>query len=267
MLAVMQQLGLHARLKGTTMTQNQWEPLARLSTTAEAIDALRDLFAAEEPLDDASARVAATASHAIPHADIVSITVLTWPDARTAAHTDDLALTLDHQQYDSGRGPCLEAALQRQPVRAEISAETDRWPEFVQAAQQVGVRASLSVPLLVGGLDDEQELVGSLNIYSHTASAFDPFDEALMGLFSVAAGQAISNARRWQHSRETVTQLERALISRPEIDMAKGALIAQHGCNPDEAFAKLVDQSQRRNVRLHVIAQELLASFQPASTD
>jgi GAF domain-containing protein len=249
------------------MAQNEWEPLARLSTTAEAVDALRDLFAAEEPLDDASARVATTASHAIPHADIVSITVLTWPDARTAAHTDDLALTLDHQQYQTGRGPCLEAALQRQPIRTEISAETDRWPEFVHAAQQAGVRASLSVPLIVDGPDDEQELVGSLNIYSHTASAFDPFDEALMRVYSVAAGQAITNARRWQHSRETVTQLERALTSRAEIDMAKGALIAQHGCNPDEAFAKLADQSQRRNIKLHVIAQELLASLQTTSTD
>jgi GAF domain-containing protein len=261
------QLGLHAQLKGTTMTQNQWEPLARLSTTSEAIDGLRDLFANEEPLHDASARVATTASHAIPHADIVSITVLTWPDARTAAHTHDLALTLDQQQYDTGRGPCLEAALQREPVRTEISAETDRWPEFVQAAQQARVRASLSIPLIVGGLDEEQVLVGSLNIYSYTASAFDPFDEALMRLFSVAAGQAITNARRWQHSRETVTQLERALISRPEIEMAKGALIAQHGCNPEEAFARLVDQSQRRNVKLHVIAQELLSSLQTASTD
>jgi GAF domain-containing protein len=249
------------------MTQNQWEPLARLATTSEAIDALRDLFANEEPLDQASARVATTASHAIPHADIVSITVLTWPDARTAAHTNDLALTLDQQQYDTGNGPCLEAALQREPVRAEISAETDRWPQFVQAAQQHGVRASLSLPLIVGGVDEEQELVGSLNIYSYTASAFDPFDEALMGLFSVASGQAITNARRWQHSRETVTQLERALISRPEIDMAKGVLMARHGCNPEEAFARLVDESQRRNVRLHVIAQELLASLQSASTD
>jgi AmiR/NasT family two-component response regulator len=249
------------------MTQNQWEPLARLSTTSEAIDALRDLFATEEPLDDASARVAATASHAIPHADVVSITVLTWPDARTAAHTDDLALTLDQQQYDTGRGPCLEAALQRVPVRTQISAETDRWPEFAQAAQQAGVHASLSVPLLVGGLDEEQELVGSLNIYSYTASAFDPFDEALMALFSVASGQAITNARRWQHSREMVTQLEQALHSRPDIDMAKGVLIAQNGCTPDEAFSRLVNESQRRNVRLHVIAQELLASLQTPSTD
>jgi GAF domain-containing protein len=248
------------------MTQPQWEPLARLATTAEAIDALRDLFATEEPLEDASARVATTASQAIPHADIVSITVLTWPDARTAAHTDDLALALDQKQYDTGRGPCLEAALRRQPVRTDIS-QTDPWPEFVQAAQQGGIRASLSVPLLVGGLDQEQVLVGSLNIYSYTASAFDPFDQALMGLFSVAAGQAITNARRWQHSRETVTQLERALVSRPEIEMAKGALMARHGCGPDEAFARLAHQSQRSNIKLHVVAQELLASLQPASTN
>jgi AmiR/NasT family two-component response regulator len=49
--------------------------------------------------------------------------------------------------------------------------------------------------------------------------------------------------------------------------MAKGVLMAQHGCNPDEAFARLVYESQRRNVKLHVVAEELLASLQTASTD
>lgn len=44
-----------------------------------------------------------------------------------------------------------------------------------------------------------------LNIHSYTAFAFDPFDEGLMRLYTVAAGQAITNARRWQHCRETVT--------------------------------------------------------------
>ncbi|PRC56687.1 response regulator receiver protein, partial [Mycobacterium sp. ITM-2017-0098] len=85
-----------------------------------------------------------------------------------------------------------------------------------------------------------QELVGSLNIYSRTATAFDQFDAELMRLYSVAAGQAISNSNRWRKSRETVTQLETALLSRSDIDMAKGALIALHGCSPDEAFDRLV---------------------------
>jgi hypothetical protein len=246
------------------MLNDLLEPLARLATTAEAIEGLRDLFAAEEPLDDIAARVADTAAAAIRHADAVSITVLTWPDAHTAACTDERALELDHQQYASGRGPCLEAAWQRTPVRAVISAEHQRWPEFVGAAQRVGIRASLSVPLLVGGLDEEQELVGSLNVYSYTASAFDPFDEGLMRLYTVAAGQAITNAGRWQRSRETVTQLEQALTSRTDIDMAKGALMALHGCDPDEAFARLVDESQRRNIKLRDVALELIARLKAA---
>ena len=213
------------------MSADLLAPLARLITTAEAIEGLRDLFAAEESLDVIAERVAKTAVAAIPHADVISITVLSWPDARTAACTDEQALELDDQQYASGRGPCLEAAWQGTPLRAVINEEHERWPEFVEAAQRNGIRASLSVPLLIAGVD-EQELVGSLNIYSHTATAFDSFDAELMRLYSVAAGQAISNSRRWQKARETVTQLETALVSRSDIDMAKGALIALHGCDP-----------------------------------
>ena len=233
-------------------------PLARLVTTAEAIEGLRDLFAAEEPLDDIAARVAETAVAAIPYADAVSITVLSWPDAHTAAATHEQALELDHQQYASGRGPCLKAASERTPVRAVISAEHHRWPEFVEAAQRLGIHASLSVPLLMVGPHENKELVGSLNIYSQTASAFDPFDAELMRLYTVAAGQAIGNSGRWQHSRETVSQLETALLSRSHIDMAKGALIALHGGEPGEAFARLVDESQRRNIKVRDVALELL---------
>jgi GAF domain-containing protein len=236
--------------------------LARLVTTTEAVEGLRDLFAAEEPLDVVAGRVADTAVAAIPNADVVSITVLSWPDVRTAACTDVRALELDDRQYASGRGPCLEAALTRTPLRANIDEEHQRWPDFVEAAQHAGIRASLSVPLVIAGPDGEQELVGSLNVYSHTATAFDQFDSELMRLYSVAAGQAISDARRWQKARETVTQLETALFSRSHIDMAKGALIAMHGCDPAGAFARLRDESQRRNIKLRHIAREMLDQMQ-----
>jgi ANTAR domain/GAF domain len=148
---------------------------------------------------------------------------------------------------------------------AIISQEHQRWPEFVGAAQKAGVQASLSVPLLIAGAEDEQELVGSLNIYSHTAAAFDQFDTELVRLYSVAAGQAISNNIRWQKARETVTQLETALVSRSDIDMAKGAVIALHGCGPDEAFARLVDESQRRNIKLRDVVRDMLDRMQTKS--
>lgn len=245
--------------------------LARLSTTAEAIESLHELFAAEEPLDEVLTRIALTAVDATSDADAVSITVLAGAGGgdppRTAAYTDEQVLRLDHEQYSSGRGPCLEAAQRQAPVRVEVTSATQRWPEFVSAAQGEGVRASLSVPLLIDLADRSgQELVGSLNIYSRNASAFDSFDEKLMSLFTIAASQAITNSRRWQQSRETVAQLERALTSRAEIDQAKGALRAVHGYTAEDAFNALLDDSQRRNVKLRTVARELLDSLSTPSS-
>lgn len=250
----------HPSPPGAGLGADRSQPLARLSTAAQAIEGLRDLFTTEEPLDDASVQVAVAAVRAVEHADIVSITVLSWPDARTTAATDDRARTLDDQQYASGRGPCLQAAWDRTPITGLSGDTGDRcWPEFAAAARKEGVLASLSIPLLVGGLNRERESVGSLNMYSVTAAAFDPFDEALGRVYAVAAGQAMTNARRWQHSRETVDHLQRAVTSRTEIDLAKGMLMALHGCDEDEAFDRLKTESQHRNVKLRLIAHELLA--------
>ena len=83
-------------------------------------------------------------------------------------------------------------------VLATGGVEGQRWPEFLEAAREEGVLAALSVPLILDAPEPHQhgELVGSLNIYSRNASAFDPFDEELMRLYTVAASQAITNARR-----------------------------------------------------------------------
>ncbi|MFI6868252.1 ANTAR domain-containing protein [Nocardia sp. NPDC050406] len=246
------------------MSETRPDPLLRLGVTSEALRALRRIFAVEEPLDDVLARIAETALHAVPDADAVTITVTSGANSRTAACTDDRVLVLDRTQYESDRGPCLESARTHRAVRAEIGKHRERWPEFDTVAAGLGVRSYLSVPLMED-LDDDTEFVGSLNTYSYNASAFDPFDEGLMRLYTVTAGHAIVNARRWQQARETVTQLETALTSRAEIDQAKGALMAIHGCDADEAFARLSDQSQRTNTKLHTLARELIESLRVTS--
>lgn len=235
------------------------DPLVRLDSTSQAIAELRDIFSAEEPLDHVLARVARSAAKAIPDADAVSITLLTGESPRTAACTDERIDELDRAQTDSGRGPSVEAARNHRPIRIEMAKTAQQWPEFAEAAERIGIRAGIFVPLIVE--DGVPELIGSLNVYSYTASAFDPFDEGLIRLYSVAAEQAILNARRWLQSRGTVAQLERALTSRAEIDQAKGVLMALHGCTADEAFQRLVNRSQQRNIRVHDIARQLLASL------
>jgi GAF domain-containing protein len=101
-------------------------------------------------------------------------------------------------------------------------------------------------------------LVGSLNVYSQTRSAFDSFDEELMRLFTVAASMAITNARAWEQARDTVSQLERALTSRSEIDQAKGVLRLLYDVDADQAFAILAKQSQNDNVKLRDVARNIL---------
>lgn len=238
------------------------DPLSRLDDTTTAVAGLRHLAVAAEPLDEVLVRLAATAAYAIPDADVVTITLLTMNRPYTVASTDGQIVEIDHCQYRAGRGPSLYAATSRQPVRSVVAEDQARWPEFSAAARQAGVRAYLTVPLLLhGDGDGVDELVGSLNVYSRTATAFDPFDEKLMALFTTAAAHAVDNARRWRQSGDTITNLEKALTSRAEIDQAKGALMAIHGVTADSAFGELVRHSQRQNVKLQDIARRFLASL------
>ncbi|PWK87190.1 GAF domain-containing protein [Lentzea atacamensis] len=235
------------------------DPLERLDETAEALVVLRDALTGEEPLDNALQRLADTAARAVPDADAVTISLVTAEQPQTAATTDTGLVDVDEEQYRANRGPCLESVRTRQVVRAVVGEHVDEWPEFEAAAAGHGIRAYLSVPVLLPSADEATaQLIGSLNIYSHTAEAFDPFDEGLMRLFTTAASAAISGAHRWQRSREHITQLERALVSRAAIDQAKGVLMAVHSCTADEAFAMLVQRSQHENVKLRDVAKNLL---------
>ncbi|HEX8868254.1 MAG TPA: GAF and ANTAR domain-containing protein [Lentzea sp.] len=235
--------------------------LERLDDTADALEVLRTALTGEEPLDDALQRLAETAAKAIPDADAVTVSVVTLQQPRTAAATDQLLVDVDEKQYSADRGPCLQSARTLKPVRAVVGEHRDEWPEFEVAAAEHNIRAYLSVPVILPATDRTQaEHVGSLNIYSHTAEAFDPFDEGLMRLFTTAASTTISSAHRWQRSREHIQQLERALVSRAVIDQAKGILMAVHRCTPEEAFSILVERSQHENVKLRDVAKNLLDS-------
>jgi GAF domain-containing protein len=244
-----------------SLSDDRPDALERLDETADALEVLRDTLTGEESLDDAMQRLAETAAKAILDADAVTVSVVTPQQPRTAAATDHLLVDVDEKQYSADRGPCLQAARTLQAVRAVVGEHREEWPEFEAAAAEHDIRAYLSVPVILPATDRTQaQHLGSLNIYSHTAEAFDPFDEGLMRLFTTAASATISSAQRWQRSREHIQQLERALVSRAVIDQAKGILMAVHKCTPDEAFSMLVERSQHENVKLRDVAKNLLDS-------
>jgi hypothetical protein len=62
--------------------------------------------------------------------------------------------------------------------------------------------------------------------------------------------------------QEEVDDLRALLRTLPAIEQAKGILMAQHGCTPDEAFSMLSAASQRSNRKLCSVAEGIVVSVQ-----
>ena len=97
----------------------------------------------------------------------------------------------------------------------------------------------------------EEDTMGALNLYCSAPDAFDESDVALATVFAVHASVAISAARREEG-------LEQKAESRDVIGRAKGILMAPIRCRDEEAFALLRSASQRMNVKVRDIAQQLV---------
>jgi ANTAR domain-containing protein len=63
--------------------------------------------------------------------------------------------------------------------------------------------------------------------------------------------------------RTELAQMRRALESRAVIEQAKGIAMERYGLTADVAWAWLVRTSQNRNVKLRVVAEELVGSIAP----
>ncbi len=61
-----------------------------------------------------------------------------------------------------------------------------------------------------------------------------------------------------------IGQLLAAIESRDLIGQAKGIVMARHRCTAEEAFARLVVESQHRNLRLTAVAAEIVEAVAPA---
>ena len=66
---------------------------------------------------------------------------------------------------------------------------------------------------------------------------------------------------------DEIHHLQRALQSQPVIEQAKGLLMAQHGCTPDQAFAMLTQAAQRENRKLRDIARAMIEGAALGATD
>jgi PAS domain S-box-containing protein len=186
------------------------------------------------------------------------------PDAEGSS--SPRAQRADAAQLEANQGPCIDAFLTDQVMASDSLRHDGRWPDLGGRLDAGEVDADAAVCVPVHGSD---AVLGVLSLYGPAGTRLDHASfRARAELFARAAGSILREDRRVQELREEAQHLRQALVSRPEIDQAKGILMARFGYDADVAFRHLVAVSQKRNVKLRDIAKEVvsMARKAPAAT-
>jgi ANTAR domain/GAF domain len=188
----------------------------------------------------------------LPGAVDAALTVRAGDALRTVAQTSSLPLAVDALQYEHG-GPCIDAAVTSDiTVHAEDLRSDNRWSAFADAAlQKTPVLGVLSYRLFI---DDDDDVIGSLNLYATKPHAFD--------CDTVSAGQRLAAhaavVLAYAAEREQRLNLERALDSSRGIGAAIGILMARRLVTREQAFQLLQTASQHNNRKLRQVAEDVL---------
>ena len=224
-----------------TQPQDAFAELARITLADHSLDRVMD-------------KVAALTKTTLGLKGEVSVTIVERGRPSTVASTGSLATNLDERQYQRGYGPCLDSIAGGETLMVEDMDTEQRWPDWARSASSAGAGSSLSIPVPL-----QREVSAALNIYSTDRDAFDDNAVELASTFAAYAGVALANTHLYEAQGQVAEQLRTAMQSRAVIEQAKGILIGQRRCTPQEAFDILVRLSQDTNRRLRDVAEALLA--------
>ncbi len=203
----------------------------------------------ESTLDETVDRVLdfATKAVACDHAGVLFVHAKS--QVETVAATHDTVARLDRVQVEYQQGPDLEVL--RRPADWVVVSDTrteERWPAWTREVAQAGFRSMLGIRLYTSSA-----AIGSLNFYAAAADHFTPEDVDVANIFARHAAVALSAARE-------TANLWRAIDARRLIGQAQGILMERFAIDADQAFAVLRRYSQDRNLKLHHVAERLIAT-------
>lgn len=212
------------------------------------VDTTRRLAEALEPgdLDATLNRITGAAVALLPDVEYASL-LLNHAEGRlqTVAPTAALLNDVDAAQKTFHEGPCYEAVTDSVHVIAPDLVTDERFPSYAPVALAAGIRAQAAVRLF-----DTPTSQGALNLYSTRAGAFADF-ETVVALFSHQAAVALAYAGE-------VDNLNEAVRTRTTIGQAIGIVMERYQLTAERAFAFLTRVSQHRNVKLRLVAQDII---------
>ena len=213
---------------------------------AETFAHVARVLVSEGSAQDTLDEIVQLAMQTIKGCDHAAISLVRHDGISTQAASDDVPRRVDEVQYEVGEGPCLEAIREHATYVTEDLSDEERWPNFsVRVAEETGIRSMLAYRLFV-----EADTLGALNLYSKTTAAFDDEAMAIGSVFAAHAAVALSSATQEEN-------LQAALRTRDVIGQAKGILMERGHMTSDEAFALLSRASQRLNMKVRDVAEQV----------
>lgn len=171
---------------------------------------------------------------------------------------------LDAVQYLTS-GPCLESMELGEVVAATLTddpLDERRWALFSQSENRVGVRSTLSIPLLTTGTGSGRaaEVYGGINLYGRTESAFDGLHETLAAICGGWAQGAVTNADLSLAGVRRAKQTPRVMLDQFAVDQAVGMIMAAQQLGSAAAGRKLREASDRAGIHEAELARLLVST-------
>lgn len=204
-------------------------------------------------LEDLCEMAAAAASEAVGLRVLCAITLTRQRRTATIAGSSPEATLLDEVQRAYGEGPCLHAMATKTTVVVDDTRTDQRWIDYCLAIAGRGQLSVLAVPLEL-----DEGATAALNLFAPTPDAFNARAITQHERFAAQAQKAVRLAVRIGSKQELVEDLRAAMKSRTDIDLACGIIMGQNRCSQEEAFRILQRVSSNRNVKLRVLAEDLI---------
>ena len=220
---------------------------------------LSKLLLSQTPLETVLNGIGSLAVAVIPSCEQAGVTLEDNGKILARTTTGDTARVVDAYQYEINEGPCLRASKIGSTVLIEDMKNDRRWPRFASFAHSRGVASSYSIPMTADG-----EKFGVLNLYS-TGKPFGPPDEEIGAMFAREATDAVRHAAAFIKTRELIDNLNLALDSRSVIGAAVGIAMHRDQISMGSAFEKLIEISQRENMKLREVADRITRLYEPGA--
>ncbi|MDP9115952.1 MAG: GAF and ANTAR domain-containing protein [Actinomycetota bacterium] len=187
----------------------------------------------------------------VPGADHAGITIIRGGTFSTPASSDAVPISVDTIQYETGEGPCVDAAVQSvDMVELRDIDDNDRWPAFrARMRTETPVRAMLSYKLFL-----EADALGALNLYADSPGAFTDASRAVGQTFAAHGAIAFKAAQ----ADEQIVNLQAALVTSRRIGQAVGILMCRRAMTEQAAFDLLRVTSQRGHQKLRALADDVV---------